>query len=33
MKEVGWTFEQGNGHVKAFAPDGKAMQVLPTDAE
>lgn len=30
MKALGWTFEQGKGHVKAFAPDGKAMQVFPT---
>jgi hypothetical protein len=28
MRAVGWTFERGGKHVKAFAPDGKTWTTL-----
>ncbi|MGZ5296846.1 MAG: hypothetical protein ACXWYT_08025 [Actinomycetota bacterium] len=29
MRDVGWTFEDGTKHVKAFAPDGVTIMRLP----
>ena len=30
MRQLEWTFELGGRHVKAFAPDGVTIIVLPT---